>query len=48
MTTAAPGGFLKIRGSSVETETAPFAHDEDAARQLFQELEQITATRYPL
>jgi NAD(P)-dependent dehydrogenase (short-subunit alcohol dehydrogenase family) len=43
-----PGRLFKIRGSPVETETAPFARDNDAAKRLFQDLERIAGILYPL
>ena len=43
-----PGGLFKLRGHPVETKTAPFANDMDAAQDLFERLEQITGTQYVL
>jgi NAD(P)-dependent dehydrogenase (short-subunit alcohol dehydrogenase family) len=43
-----PGRLFKIRGSPVETDPAPFAHDNHAAKCLFDDLERIARIRYPL
>jgi hypothetical protein len=43
-----PGRLFNIRGSPVETEPAPFARDKDAAKQLFDSLEQTAGICYPL
>lgn len=41
-----PGGFLKLRGHPVETETSPFANDAGAGRMLFEDLERISGIRF--
>ena len=41
-----PDGLFGLRGNVKETEMAPFAHDEAAAKQLFDQLETLTGVRY--
>ena len=43
-----PDGLFKLRGHAAPQETAPFAHDEAAARRLWDELERMGGITYPL
>jgi hypothetical protein len=43
-----PGGLFGLSGNVIQTPMAKFAYDDRAAKQLFDQLEELAGIRYPL